>query len=133
MSFRQSQRASVERRDGEVGRLNAPNLREDAPVDRLEEVVRDAPPKDPRVQTAVLLLRLCGQGKATHLLRTLPPALTQGFADSLDAATEGTLETLCRLDALTPTQREQLRLPLREGGLGLRAQASLREAAYLGS
>ena len=99
----------------------------------LEEVVRDAPPKDPRVQTAVLLLRLCGQGKATHLLRTLPPPLTQGFADSLDAATEGTLENLCRLDALTPTQREQLRLPLREGGLGLRAQASLREAAYLGS
>ena len=38
----------------------------------LEKVVRDAPPKDPRVQTAVLLLRLCGQGKATHLLRTLP-------------------------------------------------------------
>ena len=37
------------------------------------------------------------------------------------------------MDALTPTQREQLRLPLREGGLGFRAQASLREAAYLGS
>ena len=37
------------------------------------------------------------------------------------------------MDALTPSQREQLRLPLREGGLGLRAQASLREAAYLGS
>ena len=53
----------------------------------LGEVVRDAPPKDPRVQTAVLLLRLCGQGKATHLLRTLPPPLTQDFAGSLDAAT----------------------------------------------
>ena len=96
----------------------------------LEQVVRDAPPKDPRVQTAVRLLRRCGQGKATHLLRTLPPALTEDFAKELDEATEATLESLCRLDALTPTQREQLRLPLREGGLGFRAQASLREAAY---
>ena len=99
----------------------------------LEEVVRDAPPGDARVQTALLLLRLCGQGKATHLLRTLPPALTRDFAEALDAATEATVEALCRLDALTPNQRAQLRLPLRKGGLGLRAQASLRGAAYLGS
>ena len=33
----------------------------------LEQEVRDAPPKDARVQTALLLLRLCGQGKVTHL------------------------------------------------------------------
>ena len=99
----------------------------------LEEVVRDAPPGDARVQSAMLLLRLCGQGKATHLLRTLPPALTRDFAEALDAATEETVESLCRLDALTPHQRAQLRLPLRDGGLGLRAQASLRGAAYLGS
>ena len=81
----------------------------------------------------MLLLRPCGQGKATHLLRTLPPALTRDFAEALDAATEETVESLCRLDALTPHQRAQLRLPLRDGGLGLRAQASLRGAAYLGS
>ena len=99
----------------------------------LEAVVRDAPPGDARVQSATLLLRLCGQGKATHLLRTLPPALTKDFAEALDAATEETVEALCRLDALTPNQREQLRLPLRNGGLGLRAQASLRGVAYLGS
>ena len=37
------------------------------------------------------------------------------------------------LDSLTPNQRAQLRLPLRHGGLGLRAQASLRGVAYLGS
>ena len=75
--------------------------------------MRDAPPGDARVQTALLLLRLCGQGKATHLLRTLPPALTRDFAEALDAATEATVEALCRLDALTPNQRAQLRLPLR--------------------
>ena len=99
----------------------------------LEQVVQDAPPKDPRVQTAVLLLRLCGQGKATHLLRTLPPALTKEFAEDLDAATEATLERFCRLEALAPNQRAQLRLPLRLGGLGLRGQADLRGVAYLGS
>ena len=102
-------------------------------LEALERVVRDAPPKDPRVQSAVLLLRLCGQGKATHLLRTLPPTLTQAFAEELDAATETTLENLCRLEALTPNQRAQLRLPLRRGGLGLRAQEPLRGLAYLGS
>ena len=58
----------------------------------LEQMVRAAPPEDPRVQTAVLLLRLCGQGKATRPLRTLPPALTEDFAKELDEATEATLE-----------------------------------------
>ena len=53
----------------------------------LEQVVRDAPPKDARVQSALLLLRLCGQGKVTHLLRTLPPVLTKAFAEAFDAAT----------------------------------------------
>ena len=32
----------------------------------LEQVVRDAPPKDARVQSALLLLRLCGQGKVAR-------------------------------------------------------------------
>lgn len=81
----------------------------------------------------VLFLRFCGQGKATHLLRTLPPTLTQTLAEELDAATETILENLCRLGALTPNQRAQLRLPLRRGGLGLRAQEPLRGLAYLGS
>ena len=69
----------------------------------------------------------------THLLRTLPPELTKGFAEAIDEATERTVEALCRLDRLTPNQKAQLRLPLRGGGLGLRSQASLREVAYLGS
>ena len=55
----------------------------------------DAAPKDPRVHTAALMLRLCGRGEATRLLRTLLPTLTQGFAEELDAATEATLENLC--------------------------------------
>ena len=99
----------------------------------LEQVVRDAPPGDPRVQTALLLLRLCGIPKATHLLRTLPPSLTEDFAVQLDKAVEATVEELCRLDGLTEAQKQQLRLPVREAGLGLRAQASLRGVAYLGS
>ena len=37
-------------------------------------------------------------------------------------ATEQAVEDLCRLDALTPTQKEQLRLPLKAGGLGLRVR-----------
>ena len=43
------------------------------------------------------------------------------------------MAALCRLAALTTSQRAQLQLPLRDGGLGLRAQASLRGVAYLGS
>ena len=38
----------------------------------LEEVAAYAPPGAARLQTAWLLLRVCGLGKATHLLRTLP-------------------------------------------------------------
>ena len=95
--------------------------------------MRNAPPNDARGQSGLLLLRLCGQGKVTHLLRTLPPELTKGFAEAIDEATERTAEALCRLDRLAPNQKAQLRLPLRGGGLGLRSQASLREVAYLGS
>ena len=61
------------------------------------------------------------------------PELTKEVAEAVDAATEETVEALRRLDALTPHQKAQLRLPLRSGGLGLREQASLPGVAYLGS
>ena len=70
----------------------------------LEEVAAYAPPGAARLQTAWLLLRVCGLGKATHLLRTLPPALTQDFADALDTATLEAVERLALLDCLTDDQ-----------------------------
>ena len=99
----------------------------------LEQVVADAPPGSPRVQVALLLLRVCGQGKVTHLLRTLPPELTRDLAAAVDEATQVAVERICRLDPLTPQQLRQLGLPLREGGFGIRAQNELRGVAYLGS
>ena len=62
----------------------------------LEQVVADAPPGSPRVQAALLLLRVCGQGKVTHLLRTLPPELTTDLAAAVDAA--------IRMDAIGTTE-----------------------------
>ena len=76
---------------------------------------------------------MCGLGKATHLLRTLPPALTQGFADALDTATLEAVERLAHLDCLTEGQVAQLRLAARNGGCGLRSHAATRGPAYLGS
>ena len=61
--------------------------------------------------------------------RTVSTWAMPGFTTATEQAVEG----LCRLDCLTPAQKEQLRLPLRQGGLGLRSQASLRDVAYLGS
>ena len=66
---------------------------------------------------------MCGLGKATHLLRTLPPALTQDFADALDTATLEAVERLALLDCLTEDQVAQLRLAARNGGYGLRSRA----------
>ena len=99
----------------------------------LEEVAAYAPPGAARLQTAWLLLRVCGLGKATHLLRTLPPALTQDFADALDTATLEAVERLALLDCLTEDQVAQLRLAARNGGCGLRSHAATRGPAYLGS
>ena len=97
------------------------------------ELPAKASPHLPAVQVAALLLRLCGCGKVTHLLRTAPPPTTRPAARVYDAALLKCYEELAELDPLTTEQALQCQLPLRLGGRGLRSQEQLASAAWVAS
>ncbi len=97
------------------------------------ELPAKASPHQPAVRVAALLLRLCGAGKVTHLLRTTPPNLVQEAAKHYDDALLRAYEELALLDPLTAAQALQCRLPLHLGGRGLRSQEQLAPAAWVGS
>jgi len=102
-------------------------------VTKLAELPVLASPHLPAVQSAAKLLRLCGSGKITHLLRSNPPAQTQLAGRNFDAAVLKAYEALTELDPLTAAQATQCALPLRLGGRGLRSQERLASAAWVGS
>ena len=84
-------------------------------VSKLAKLPDRASPHLPAVQTAVLLLRLFGSGKLTHLLRANPPAQTQRADRAFDAGVSRAYEELAVLDPLTATQTLQCQLPPRLG------------------
>jgi hypothetical protein len=85
-------------------------------------------------QAAQLLLRYCVLSKPTHLLRTLPPSITEAFTARFDAAA---LECITStLDLPTPLSAEallDLSMPFRLGGLGYRPTSRVRHPAYWGA
>jgi hypothetical protein len=97
------------------------------------ELPAKASPHQPAVQVAALLLRLCGCGKVTHLLRSTPPSTTKSAARVFDTALLKCYEELAELDPLTAEQALQCSLPLRLGGRGLRSQEQLASAAWVAS
>ena len=102
-------------------------------LDKLAALPTSASPHQPAVQVAALLLRLCGTGKVTHLLRSNRPATTATAALAFDAALLKAYTELAQLDPLAPDQEAQCRLPLRLGGRGLRSQHDLAPAAWAAS
>ncbi len=102
-------------------------------LELLAELPAKASPQQPAVQVAALLLRLCGCGKVTHLLRSTPPQLVREAARTYDAALLKCYEDLAELDPLTCAQALRCRLPLRRGGRGLRSQEQLAPAAWVAS
>ena len=100
---------------------------------KIATLPEQASPHLPAVQSAGLLLRLCGVGKVTHLLRTIPPDSTANAALIFDEGVLASYETLAGLDPLTRQQRIQCQLPLRCGGRGLRSQAATAPAAWCAS
>ena len=102
-------------------------------LERFAELPTQASPHQPAVQVAALLLRHCGCGKVTHLLRSTPPATVREAARAYDAALLTCYEVLTELDPLTEAQALQSRLPLRLGGRGLRSQEQLAPAAWVAS
>ena len=79
-------------------------------LDRFAELPAEASPHLPAVQVGALLLRLCGQGKLTHLLRSNTPASTEAAARSYSDALLRTYEALAELDPLTTNQALQCQL-----------------------
>ncbi len=77
------------------------------------------------MQVAGLLLRHCGAGKFTHLLRSNPPTSVRAAARAYDTELLKAYEALASLDPLAEDQAEQCRLRLRDGGRGLRSQERL--------
>ena len=107
--------------------------RASALLERVAALPREASAHQPAVQVAALLLRLCGCGKVTHLLRCNPPATVLDAARAYDSALLRTYKALAGLDPLTAEQALQCSLPLRLGGRGLRSQEKLAPAAWAAS
>ena len=76
-------------------------------------------PAVPHLQSAWLILLLCGAPRANYLLRILPPCHARAFARKHDAAVLRCLGRL--LSAEEPLELDALQLPLARGGMGLRS------------
>ena len=86
-------------------------------------------PAVPHLQSAWLILLLCGAPRANYLLRILPPCRTLAFVlRCLERLLS--VEEPFELDAL---QRRRAQLPLARGGMGLRFAERRRSAAYWAS
>ena len=100
---------------------------------KVAELPSLASPHLPATQLSALLLRQCGAGKLTHLLRSTPPPTVLPAAELYDLAVLDCYRVIADLDALSPLETSQCQLPLRCGGRGLRSQARLAPAAWLAS
>ena len=100
---------------------------------KVAELPTLASPHLPAVQLSALLLRMCGGGKITHLLRSTPPGSVREATACFDQAMLDSYAELAALDALSSMEVMQCQLPLRDGGRGLRSQERLAPAAWLAS
>ena len=106
--------------------------------------------------TSFQILRLSATSRLSHLLRTVPPSITCQAAANYDALVEWALASIIAGDGAAaaglPTPVEvahdlpvcqnqtylghdtlrQAHLPIREGGLGLTSNISIKGAAYIG-
>eukprot|EP00660_Eupelagonema_oceanica_P019730 gene19730-biopygen1270 len=103
-------------------------------IDKIVDIPRSAGPHQPAVQVANLLLRWCVPSKCVHLLRILPPAVTDEFCRGVDARVE---EAFCLINECTDgfgeAQRQLYETPLAWGGLGMRPLHAVRHAAFVGA
>ena len=114
----------------------AQSLQEDAAslaqkLRKLERIPQGATEGSPAVQTALLILRSIWPGACLHLLRQLPPNLTQEYTETVQDLLLNTLQTLLRLSTLTPPQKRVITLPLAHGGLAFPHLPTLAIAARI--
>lgn len=93
--------------------------------------------QDPQLKLS--LLRFCGVTQATHMVRTGAPEHTEAAARLVDAAAEDCLKSLLfrgphnDLGVLSGRMRDQARLPVRMGGLGIISAAEIARCAHIAS
>ena len=104
-----------------------------ASMQKLAEPPTSASPHLPAAQLSAKMLRLCGPSKVTHLLRSIAPSNSRPAASSYDKALLQAHEVITELDPLTDSQVQQVQLPLRAGGRGLRSQEGTAAAAWVAS
>ena len=102
-----------------------------------EKVVRELPDlenvfKLPK-QLALLTLRLCCIPRITHWLRTMPQAQTSAAAAQLDAWVMRAVARVAEVDVIPEESEYLVRMPLREGGLGLYPQQAIAPFAFAAS
>ena len=84
------------------------------------------------MQSASLLLRYCGTGRISHLLRSIAPSLLHSAARFHDENISACLQSLIVCE-LRETQVLQAQLRLSQGGLGLSSAQVTSHCAYLAS
>jgi len=86
-------------------------------------------------QHAFAILRLCLASTPNFLLRTLPPTIVSAGCRVFDQALQSTALAKLQVDpaSVPALARQQLTLPLRQGGFGLRSSYLIAPAAYLAS
>eukprot|EP00660_Eupelagonema_oceanica_P019647 gene19647-biopygen34296 len=103
-------------------------------IDSIVEIPGLAGAHQPAVQVANLLLRWCVPSKCIHLLRILPPDVTDEFCRDVDARVEA---AFCEINECAEpfgdVQRHLYETTLAWGGLGMRPLDAVRHAAFVGA
>jgi hypothetical protein len=107
--------------------LNAVWLRAEADARKIHITLRDYP------QHRHQMLTLSTQSTTDYWLQHVHPDLTRELSQRMDALITELSNDIAGIDIdAVPLGPERKRLPLRMGGLGLRAREPLRDAAYAG-
>ncbi len=87
------------------------------------------------MQCKMLMLRFSFAQKINHLLRCLPPSLTNDFAKNFDALKISVFSKILGIDSrkLNTLQQAQILTHIRDGGFGLGNSAATAPAAYVAS
>jgi hypothetical protein len=87
-------------------------------------------------QSGSILLRDSAQLVSSHILRCIPPVATEDYAVDLDMLVKDCMCKHMRLSGwadLSANTKQQIELPMRHGGGGLKSQYDLRSLAYFAS
>ena len=108
---------------------------EDGLTKKLEELNHDADRliAHPNVQERMLLMQYCFNQKPNHLLRTTAPYYAKKFVKQLEKCQQRIVAASIETNIIGNTVWAQMKLPIPEGGLGLRSWDSVSRAAYLAS